>query len=274
MKIADTFNEYFTSINATTVLPDGENLATSQSELDILLQDFVNSHIPPSSQDKFCIPLITKETVEADRSKIPSNKATGLDGISVRVLKEALPAIYSSLALIYNASISNGVFPVAFKIVKVLPLHKRDSIQERGNYRPISVLPILSKPLERHIASAYLQYLTSDNLQYHTGTNTMDWFRSYLTGRTQVVSVSGVLSSPLHLDDGVPQGSINDLPLLLKDTEVDIYADDTTIWSSGTNSTDIENILNDSLDKANSWFKVNRMIPNTKKTKHLLVGSV
>ena len=55
------------------------NLATSQSELDILLQDFANSHIPPSSQDKLCIPLITKEIVEADLSKIPSNKATGLD---------------------------------------------------------------------------------------------------------------------------------------------------------------------------------------------------
>ena len=60
-----------------TLLPDHENLATSQSELDIFLQDFVNSHILPSSQDKFYIPLITKEIVEADRSKIPSNKETG-----------------------------------------------------------------------------------------------------------------------------------------------------------------------------------------------------
>ena len=65
----------------------------------------------------------------------------------------------------------------------------------------------------------------------------MDWFRSYLAGRTQVVSVSGVLSSPLHLDVGVPQGSIpgslpppprfsiyiNDLPLLLKDTAKSTY---------------------------------------------------
>ena len=99
-----------------------------------------------------------------------------------------------------------------------------------------------------------------------------------------LVSISGVLSSPLNLDVVLPQGSIlgpllfsiyiNDLPLLLKDTEVDIYADDTTIWSNRTNCIDIQNTLNDSLDKANSWFKLNRMIPNTKKTKHLLVGSV
>ena len=42
---------------------------------------------------------------------------------------------------------------------------------------------------------------------------------------------------------------MNDLPLLLKNTEVDIYADDTTIWSSGTNCTDIQNTLNNSLFK-------------------------
>ena len=120
VKIADVFYEYFTSINATTVLPGHENLATSQSELDVLLQDFVNSHIAPSSQDKFCIPLITKETDKADLSKILSNKATDLDGISVRVLKEALPEISSSLALIYNASISNGVFPADFSTSSII----------------------------------------------------------------------------------------------------------------------------------------------------------
>ena len=60
-------------------------------------------------------------------------------------------------------------------------------------------------------------------------------------------SICGVLSSPVHLYRGVPQGSIlspllffvymNDLPLLLKETEVDIYVDNTTIWFSGTNYT-------------------------------------
>ena len=84
-----------------------------------------------------------------------------------------------------------------------------------------------------------------------------------------------MLSSPLNLDVGVPQGSIlgpllfsvyiNDLLLLLKDTEVDIYADDTTIWLNRTNCTVIQNTFNDSLDKENSWFKLNRMIPDVKR---------
>jgi len=40
--------------------------------------------------------------------------------------------------------------------------------------------------------------------KYHTETNTMEWFRSYLTRRTQVGSVSGVLASPLNLEVGAP----------------------------------------------------------------------
>ena len=60
VKIADAFNEYFTSLNVTTVPPDHENLATSQSKLDILLQDFVNSHLSPSSQDE-CSHLLPRK---------------------------------------------------------------------------------------------------------------------------------------------------------------------------------------------------------------------
>mgnify|MGYP000391608408 CR=1 FL=1 len=114
--------------------------------------------------------------MKADPSKIPFSKATVRDGISVCVLNETLLAISSSLALIYNAGISNGVFPFAFKTTKVLPLHKTDSVQERSNYLLISVLPIFFKPLERHITSAHLLHLTSNNLlslysnksRYHT----------------------------------------------------------------------------------------------------------
>ena len=90
-----------------------------------------------------------------------------------------------------------------------------------------------------------------------------------------------MLSNPVYLYRGVPQGSIlgplpfsvSFLPLLLRETEEDIYADDTTIWLSGANYTDIQKTLNASLRKANSWLKLNEMQTNSKKTKYLLIGT-
>ena len=65
---------------------------------------------------------------------------------------------------------------------------------------------------------------------------------------------------------------MNDLSFVLKETEVDIYADDTIIWSSGTNILKYNKPLNRNLGEANRWFKLIEMKPNTKKTKHLLIG--
>ena len=101
----------------------------------------------------------------------------------------------------------------------------------------------------------------------------------------QVCSVSSVPSSPARLDRGVPRGSIigphlfsvymNDLPLLLEETEVDIYSDHTTFCSSGATCTEIQQTLNEDPSKANSWYKLSdhEMQPNIKKTKHLLICS-
>lgn len=111
----------------------------------------------------------------------------------------------------------------------------------------------------------------------------MNWYRSYLSERKQVCSVSGVLSSSASLYRRVPQGSIlgpllfsvyvNNQPLLLSETEKDIYADDTTICLSCADRKEIQQSLNVSLSKANSWLKLNEMQPNSKKTKYLLIGT-
>ena len=59
-----------------------------------------------------------------------------------------------------------GTFPDAFKLAKVSPLYKKESTIERSNYCPISILSMLSKPLERHVASSYLNHLSTNNLLY------------------------------------------------------------------------------------------------------------
>ena len=139
---------------------------------------------------QFCIPPVTKEIIEADLKKIPSNKATGLDGISIRILKEALPAISTSMAHVYNTSINQGIFPTTFKAAKVTPLHKNDSTNERGNYRPISVLPILSKPLERHVATSYLRYLTMNKLFYKN----QSAYRPYHSCETALLNIARLMA--------------------------------------------------------------------------------
>ena len=116
--------------------------------------------------------------------------------------------------------------------------------------------------------------------KYHVSPEALEWFTSYLSNRSQQCYMSGSLSSPLELKRGVPQGPIlgptlfsiyiNDLPLPLKKAEVDIYADDTTIWSSGCTCEEIQQKLQDTLNSAEKWFKVNGMVPNTTKTKQLL----
>lgn len=86
----------------------------------------------------------------------------------------------------YNTTISQGIFPTTFKGAKVTSLHKKDSTNERGNYRPISVLPILAKPLERYVATAFLRHLTMNKLFYKN----QSAYRPYHSCETAPLNIS------------------------------------------------------------------------------------
>ena len=142
-------------------------LSTSNKPINISVPDCIDSNEQDASLNLiqshiseatvFHIPPITTQQVIEDLKSIPNNKATGLDGIGIKPLKLALNAIY-------NSSIASGIFPNNFKRAKLTPVYKKDSVHDRNNYRPISILPIISKPLERQEAKSYLGYLTSNNL--------------------------------------------------------------------------------------------------------------
>ena len=77
---------------------------------------------------------------------------------------------------------------------------------------------------------------------YRVSDPSLSWFESYLSGRQQFVSIDGQRSDSLLIKQGVPQGSVlgpalfllfvNDIPLHLTNSTVDIYADDTTITAN------------------------------------------
>ena len=84
-------------------------------------------------------------------SNIDTTKSTGTDNIGPRLLKLAAPHIVDDITFICNHSIKNSVFPSKWKEAKVVPLHKNGPLEEVNNYRPISILPVMSKILEKHV---------------------------------------------------------------------------------------------------------------------------
>ena len=59
------------------------------------------------------------------------------------------PFISNILAIIFNKSITEGVFPDSLKIARVSPIHKKGEITDPSNYRPISVLSLINKVFEK-----------------------------------------------------------------------------------------------------------------------------
>ena len=91
----------------------------------------------------------------------------GHDNINPFLLKLALPYIVEPLTYIYNFSIINNVFPTILKNknkAKAIPLPKTNDLGEPNNFRPISILPLLPKPIKRYIHKHVLNFLTEHNL--------------------------------------------------------------------------------------------------------------
>ena len=91
-----------------------------------------------------------------------ANKAHGWDKISIRMIKLKTTAI--PLKLIFRSMLEEGVFPDDWKKSNVVPIHKKDSKNLIKNYRPISLLPIFSKVLERLMFNSLFNYFIQNKL--------------------------------------------------------------------------------------------------------------
>lgn len=87
------------------------------------------------------------------------SKSSGPDGISGRMLKRLQQASVHQSPNYFNLSISTGIFPNKRKVSSVVPIPKSADKHNPGNYGPISLLPVLSKLLERHIFSLLSKHL-------------------------------------------------------------------------------------------------------------------
>ena len=110
-----------------------------------------------------------------------------------------------------------------------------------------------------------------------------DWFKSYLSDRTQYVTINGQTSSNRDMLYGVPQGSIlgpllfiiyiNDIPNICENCTFILYADDANILISGPNMAEIENIFNSLARKLEIWVNTNGLALNLKKTNYIIFSN-
>ena len=76
-------------------------------------------------------------------------------------------AIAKIIAVLFNKSLNQGIFPSVLKFAKVVPIHKDDSLFEVSNYRPISLLPTFSKIFEKLMYSRLIDFINKHEILYN-----------------------------------------------------------------------------------------------------------
>ena len=97
-------------------------------------------------------------------SKLTPSHSCGHDNLSAITLKYIANEICESLTLTINQAITTGIFPDQLKVAKVVPIFKKNIQTDVKNYRPISVLPTISKIFENVMQTQLMEYFTSHNL--------------------------------------------------------------------------------------------------------------
>ena len=159
-KIANSFCTFFTNV-VETILQSLPTLtkASAWSYHDDYESPFVNM-----KSCRFSFGLVSEEDVKKAVIKFKNSKSPGYDDLPISLLKDGVDQLSPILSHLVNKCIAQSVFPSAEKIAKVVPIYKSGSKQSMDNYRPISVLPVLSKVFEKVVHKQLSEYLEKNDL--------------------------------------------------------------------------------------------------------------
>ena len=142
----EIFNDYFirqcTPINTGSLIPQDNDAITS------LISDFI----------------IFGDKILSTIRSLTSRKAHGWDEISVSMIKLSNTALIIILKIIFKNCLRRGVFPKIWKYANVVPIHKKNEKNLKENYRPISLLPIFEKILEKLVYGSLYSHRTSSRV--------------------------------------------------------------------------------------------------------------
>ena len=157
---------------------DGQTVTDDIQKANTLNDFFVsqtrlNTDTLSLPKEPFCRTMIPAlediQVTEAEVLKLinslDANKATGSDNLPVKIIKLIAIIILEPLCRLYNKSLRLGIFPHTWKEAIVVPIYKsKGSASDPQNYRPISLLPSLSKILEKIVFNRIYEHLTTHQL--------------------------------------------------------------------------------------------------------------
>ena len=163
IKLANTMGDYF----LTVVEKLKSKIPNLPKIYDTLSQVFRNYYsekgVVPKSKKIF---QVSEEYVYKELCKLNVSKSTGIDGFKPKFLKDGADVIKGAVTHIINLSLETGVVPNELKSAIVKPLYKKSSRLDVGNYRPVSILPTISKILERAVYVQMEKHLKDNNILY------------------------------------------------------------------------------------------------------------
>ena len=338
--ISNIFNDYLIKINSNNLEHNDVNNIIDTDPIKSNVNNQQNKSADSSKVFEFgqvdC-DLVKKIILNLDISK-----SSGVDDISAKLIKHAGNEVVNTLTELVNLSLNQGKFPYKWKHAKIFPLFKIGDFNSMTTYRPISILPVVSKVMERIVHKQLYDYLVNNNVlseaqfgfrpchstasalgalteswlrsidegliigalfidlrrafdtvdssilliklqKLGMSNNALSWFKSYLTNRKQHVVVREANSSTRSINLGVPQGSIlgpllfliyiDDIIKVLKEGNVIMYADDTTLYVTGSSLNEMQAKLQNDLNSIHKWILDNKLSLNTDKTKFIVVGS-
>jgi hypothetical protein len=169
-----------------------------------------NSHVHPSFHFKFANAKTTSEAIKG----LNNIEALGTDCIPTSVLKKGVEVLAGPISHLVNRSLAKGRVPKAFKIGLVHPIHKGKGKprEDPGSYRPVSILPAMSKVLETIVKGDLEEHLKRVNGLYGVRQG------SILGPLLFIILTSGMADF-----------------LGVREDETIVYADDSNVWQTGSN---------------------------------------
>jgi retron-type reverse transcriptase len=119
----------------------------------------------PNNYSIYFDPVDTCDILEIT-SKLKTKTTHDLNNLSTKILKTSIIPIAKPLTHIVNLSLTTGVVPLQMKIARVIPIFKSGERTLFNNYRPISILPVFSKLLEKIVAKKLMSFLEGTNQLY------------------------------------------------------------------------------------------------------------